>query len=37
MEVQLNVFLTLTVDESEWLASRPGSFTTEKRIPVAIA
>ena len=27
MEVQRRSFLTLELDESEWLASRPGRFT----------
>jgi len=34
---ELHAFLTLTLDESEWSASRPGRFTQGKEPPVSIA
>jgi hypothetical protein len=33
MEVQLHIFLTLTVDGGEWSASRPGRFTPREKPP----
>jgi len=31
VEVQLHVFLTLTLDENQWLVSHPGDFSTGEK------
>jgi hypothetical protein len=33
VDVQIHIFLTSALLSGEWSASRPGSFTTEKRAP----
>jgi len=33
VEVELHELLTFALDGCEWLASRPGRFTTEERAP----